>query len=711
MKKVLLTTVVLFIISLFVGCGAFTGEGNVSQEQAARLTETYAIPTNTPPPTLTATPEPTLTPTITPTPEPTLTPTPTTYLNNPDGKIINVENIDQLENYDTIGKGLILSSTFSGDQKQVLVQTSRGLWLYEVETIREIEFYEGYEYFKVLPDGLSFATISPSLQIEIIEFSTGTINRSITVENAVSLGEISFSQNGNLFAVSVVQPHKTRLDYYSDRLDVYDVAQAELIAKLESDVIGPCSRFSFSNDDTQLISSCNPPGGGFRRLVNWSILDEEIIWALISSESFPDYPFSPDGKYISTNTREETIIRSALYSEEVNRVPGRLSTNAFSPDSHYFVTSSFELIRLWYVTNPKQDEAIQTGLLWPAATFSEDGEYIVANGGEKAWRVSDLTLDESYQREDVSNASLDMSLMRKAGHLSNILGVEALSDNTLFIWGYTYEGILWWWNPDKDSYHEMVISDGNGQPALSPNFDQIAICTLDGLELIDLETQETSIFSTWWNNYTYLAYAKDAKTIFANAGIIINQIDLESGELIHQLRGHTFNIGKIIISDDGQYLFSMSSGPTGSGFEAAVWQTDPSTKLQKWIIPSRTELKDAVFTQNGGEVIAITDEIYVWRVYDAWYLANISGSTMAISPDGSLAAVSKAGLGFDFYSTSDWKAIDFEQELDFVAPYYFPADAYLNYLTTLIEKVKFLDEGRVLITTDSNGVLQLWKVP
>ena len=148
MKKVLLTTVVLFIISLFVGCGAFTGEGNVSQEQAARLTETYAIPTKTPLPTLTATSEPTLTPTITPTPEPTLTPTPLPYLYNPDGKIINVENIDQLVNYDTIGKGLILSSTFSGDQKQVLVQTSRGLWLYEVETIKEIGFFEGYAYFK-----------------------------------------------------------------------------------------------------------------------------------------------------------------------------------------------------------------------------------------------------------------------------------------------------------------------------------------------------------------------------------------------------------------------------------------------------------------------------------------------------------------------------------------------------------------------------------
>lgn len=707
-KRLYFGLILVIMAGLLSGCASGGSDGNRPSEKDDAISSTSPTATLAPP-TLTPLPQPTPTPTQTMTP--TLIPTATPYVYNPDGTAISAENYGELEKYQTLGKGSIQLISTSGDRQEYLVQTTRGLFLYDVDKQEEIGFYENYGGFSLLPGGSSFAVVTPDLTIEIIDFESGEIQQTIDIESPVAIGKISFSKDGSLMGVSVTQPHNTRVDFNSHRIDVFDVQNHTLVARLESDVLGYCSRIEFSEDHTQVLTSCPPSGGGHNWIVNWDLQEQSIIWSIANAGSFLQYPFSPDGAYISTSTATETVIRLASNGQEVNRVPGKLSANAFSADNHYFVTSSFELIRVWYVTNPQAVEKLPSGLNWPEASYSDDGEYILANGGEKAWRVSDYELDESYPVPGPADPEVNPSRMREIGHLDAIRGVELQLDGTLLVWGYSEYEFLWWWYPEQDIYHEVSIVEGIGVPSMSPFNDRIAIRTSEGLAIVDLESENVDIVDISRKRFSNLAFSADAKTIFTNSGTVIDQIDLETGESLRQLRGHSYDIGRLILSDDGKLLFSISAVPTGSGYEAAVWGLDPYTLIRKWTIPAASGLLDAYFSVDGEELIAIADEITVWRVSDGWYLANLPGSSMALSPDGELAAIGRSDLGFAFYDTSDWSLIGPEVSETGASPSGMPVEYYNYFLYYDTKLAKFLDEGRELVSINSSDVIELWRIP
>lgn len=706
-------TIYYFVIILLLGFLASCASAQ-GGDKAAGPDETLAANSPTPtlaPPTKTSTPEPT--PTATQTLTPTLTPTATSYAYYPDGAVISAENIDRLEKYETLTKGSIQSLISSGDQQQILVQTSRGLYLYDSTTLEEVGFYEGYRASGLLPDGLAFAAVGPELNVEIFNFENGEIQQTIEIENAVSLGRISFSKDGSLMSVSVTQPHKTRINYTSDRIDVFNLQSEERIALLESDVIGGCSDSEFSEKGTYLISQCYPAGFGNPWVVNWDLSEQSMAWSLRNAGSFPQSPFSPEDTYVFTIDGEETVVRWAANGNEVSRVQDVVEYNAFSPDEHYFVTSKDGYIRVWNVTNSQSVKRISSGLPYVYVSYSEDGEYILGNNGELAWRTSDYELDESYPAPEPFAAPLDIDItkFREIGHLQNISDTVLQPDGSLLVWGYTYYNELWWWYPEQDEYHEMLVDNANGDPTLSPLLDQFAICTTEGLGIIDMASETMEIVADCRTTYTYLVFSGDAKTIFSNYGTVINQIDLDTGEYLRQLRGHAYNIGKLKISDDGKFLFSVSAIPTGSGYEAAVWGLDPYTLLKKWTIPAQTGLKNAMFSADGEEVIAIMDEITVWRISDGWYLANLPGSSMTLSPDGALAAVGNVDTGFNFYDTADWSLLNPQEEPTESYSPENPMQAFQYFLYKDIEVSKFLGDGQVIASVDTDSVIELWHIP
>lgn len=705
MKKFLFFCFCLItLLSVLTGCVAVQ-ESNINPDIGTitataspterRATSTLTlVPTSTPLPTQTSTS--------------TAAPTATPFLYHPDGEVISKDNYNRLEKYETLGRGSIDLITTTADGEEFIVKTTRGLFIYRVDSLELIGFYENYNSFALLPDGLHFAAVTPEMAIEFIEIKSGAIKSTIEIEAPVFIGGITFSEDGSLMGVSVIQEHRTRVNYLSNRIDVIDIEENQLLARLESDIVGSCSNIAFSPDNTQLLSYCFPPEWGFARIINWSIADQSIIWSLTNMGSFGELPFSPDSTYVITSMQSETTIRWAFNGEEILSIRGGLNEKSFSPDGRYFVETSNGYVRVWDTTNFQVITKFLLGLDWAVMTFSADGEYILANGGEKAWRTTDYELDESYTSNIIPHLEVDLSRMRELGHLSNIHGVEQQVDGTLLVWGYSENNLLWWWYPATSEYHELTLEGGTGEPTLSPYNDQIAVCLTGGLTLIDLSNEEMKVVTPCRSGFTYLAFSGDAKTIFMSYGTIINHVDIETGESLRQLRGHTYNVGKIKVSDDGKYLISMSADPTGSGFEAVVWGLDPYTIIQKWMVPATSGLRDAYFTTDGEELIAINNEITVWRLSDLWYLANISGSTLALSPDNTLAAVGKGDSGFDFYDTSDWSLITpaVSEAGEVLAG--MSMEIYFNNRGS--EFVKFLDAGQVLLSVGSD-VINLWRIP
>jgi WD40 repeat protein len=709
-RSIFLFFVIINTLSVLTGC-SFIPESPKSDSgaQTGAAVETTST-VNEIRPTLTSTWKPThtltLMPTLTETPVPTATP----LAFNLGGAVIDADNAAELEVLDTLGKGMTTASWLDDASLTDVIKTSRGLFLYDRETMAEITFLEDYQEFYFIPEEPRMAALSPENTLQIIDLKDGDILQELTAENVVSVYSVGFSSDGEMMAVSVAQEHETRKDYIDHRIDVWDVEENTLVSQLHTDLVQSCSTMAFSPDHSHLISKC----GGY--IFYWDIDEKSIIWSLRNEGSILADPFSRDGEYVAVNTNAEVYIRYASNGNLVGRVPGKLSPGAFSPDGKHIVTSSFSLIRVWNVFTSLAEKKIQTELDWPSVSYSKDGKHILANDGFLAWRTEDYELDPDYPRPEALIEPISSTQLSSMGFLSGIRDIIMLEDKSLFIWGfnegYIEDSKIWRFDPGKEIYKEIAVGITRGEPAMSPMLDKIAVCTQEGLKLINIQDGEEEIVRPCHKGYTSLAFSKDAKKLYGNYGVLIDVIDLETGESVSQLRGHAYDVGAIRISEDGNYLFSTSQCGANGGFEVNVWELDPPRRLQRWTLPTDyyAEFADAFFSKDGSKLIALYNEVTVWRISDGWYLENLPGSAAGLSPDGALAAVTSTGTSFQFYDPTDWSFITTVGRDKEFAPLPF-MDFYGYTPFEGAKQVKFLNEGRLLACVSDSDVIELWGIP
>jgi WD40 repeat protein len=652
-------------------------------------------------PTLTEQAFATISPTQTSTPLPTLS---RFEIERP---VINASNFSEIEVHETLGKGHVVQSDMSDDGKYQIVKTLRGIYIYETETLNERAFLEGHRDFYVRPGKPQIVAISPELTLQVVDLETMDVIVELIPENAQDIGLLTFSKDANLIAVTVSQPHATRLDFTSYRIDIWDLEKGKFVGKLESDLFGVCTALGFSDLGQQLITECYPSGSWrFTKLVHWDIPSLTATWYLSNDGHFTHFPFSPDGSLVAFYTYKnqlpyEVIIRRTLDGAEVSRVYGMVSDFAFSPDNEMILTSSNSQIWVWHIRSAQLMEKIETGLEWPEASFSENGDYILANGGELAWRASDYSPDPSYivsgQKEP--QAEISSSVWRQLGHLDGILVAQRLSNGQLFVWGFSENQFLWWWLPDQQIFEEISVGAGWGEPVFSPLEENFAVCTEEGLKIINVATNEVTTHDGCRSEQTYLAFSGDGKRLFMSYGTLIDEVDIESGISLRQLRGHTTIVGGIEISKDGKYLFSASLDEIRGGHEVAIWGLDPNKLIRKWILPTSTfsRFVDGKFTLDNANMVSIfNNTLTVWRVVDGWYLANLDGTALALSPDGEVAIISSPEMVLHLYSLDDWSLVD-------------TVDVEKSHLSG-IKFMDFLNQGKILVSISYGDVVHLWGV-
>jgi len=719
------------LCSFLISCssGLFpTPTKDINIDQEASSTPTIKPPTST----LASTSEPTAasTPTSPPSSTPTITFTPSPTPIKFDGAVINEANFVDLEKFITLGKGSIEFASVSEDGRFHIIKTVRGIYLYETDTLDELEFFEGFSSFYLIPGKSAMVAVTSDLTLAVVNLDDQSLTMELAPADALSIETIAFSKDASYMAVTVSQPHHTRQNWTSYRIDVWNLVHGELISELESDLAGSCYQLSFSFDNSQLVTACSLSGGGYPRLFHWDTQTGTLNWS-VANESVTDFPFSKDGSLVATslNAPKYIIIRSSSSGTEVGRVSrGTVADNPFSPDNNHLLTISASGILVWRVSNSQLVKTIATDFPGLPA-FSDDGEYVLISGGMRAYRASDFSLDESYPAPEDESYLESQRLpegiphenLEKKGHLNGVLGVELFEDDRLFVWGVRnhqnpwMNQSLWWWYPHQDIYEEISLGQNAGRPAWSPSKDQIAICTQEGLKLITIEDRNIEYFELCRSSSSPVVFSGDGKRLFLGSGIVINEFEIESRSILSQLRGHNYNIGDIISSEDGKYLFSTSADEISGGRESIIWTLDPNTFTHKWFVTagSRSDLAFAQFVPDNADFVTIFgNEISVWRVSDGWYLANFEGNAMTILPEGKLAVVGLSNGNFDFYDTSNWKKIghlsDEIEELPtemmeiFFNPFLSPTG--VTYLSSI-------KEGRVLISVNSENIINFWQIP
>lgn len=732
--KIFVLVFVLLVSNLLVGCVSLATpidvrvDGSDAETQMATITHPPAD-------------QPSLTPTViadikadpspTPEPEPTEVPSPTpTATQQPQlsslGRIpIDASTLDDLELLETIGKGSIRRLEYQPDVGVFTLVTALGVHLYD-ESLNPIAFYENVIDIYQVPGKAQMVAATPEQTLALIDLQTGGTIQTMVPKGANHIGRITFSQDGKVMGVIVVQDHEVRLNWEQYRIDIWDLEGNAQVAKLLSDLFGACYDLAFSDDHTQLIASCVPSGGGILKLVMWNIPEQEVAWYLSGEGDFLDYPFSKDGSLFTTyvvfdpvtDSSQITIHRS-LNGAEVGRVGGKLSDNAFSHDSQHIVTTSSGQVIAWHTADSQRVKAFDTGLDSPSASYSEDGAYILVNGGEQAWDADSFELVEDYVRDDHISPEVSIAQWHQLGYLSGIRGVEVLEDDRLFVWGtvefygedwWSSDVHLWWWFPDTDVYEEVFISATKSQPVLSPDKNRFAVCTEEGIKLITRD-QKSVEFGGHCKSYQHtLAFSKDGEQLFINSGTLVDVISLESGEVLQQLRAQDVQVGTIQTINEGDYLITSSAGKISGGCETILWELNPLNFVRKWTIPGFMCLQYAAIDHAKQNLVTINEKVSVWRISDGWYLNYFDGTAVAFSEDGGLLAVGTRESSINFYETDRWTLIEtvgiLEEEQPIIEGNFF---GYVR--GSSVAFLQFANQGKLLISVTNGNVIQLWGVP
>jgi uncharacterized protein (TIGR03067 family) len=264
---------------------------------------------------------------------------------------------------------------------------------------------------------------------------------------------------------------------------------------------------------------------------------------------------------------------------------------------------------------------------------------------------------------------------------------------------------------------------------LSADGKTVAVGTPVGIELRDAENGKTKhMLNRTWPLSTgpcSLAFAPNSK-ILASGGSardhIVRLWDVEKGELIRMLRGHTDEVSGLSFSPDGKTLAS-----TGGMNDTTVRYWDVATgQLRVTVNSANEESKDGTEAVDGnwqswpmafspdGKILARGRGSHVkfWEArtgevkglaVEGSHHPNTTVQSIAFSPDGKLVAGGRESGVIDVWETRpadgkhDWRIGDLKQ-------------TFKNEHSHPVMALAFSSSGELLASGDQDGKVRVWKM-
>jgi WD40 repeat protein len=278
--------------------------------------------------------------------------------------------------------------------------------------------------------------------------------------------------------------------------------------------------------------------------------------------------------------------------------------------------------------------------------------------------------------------------------------------------------------------HKILFADPVNiwSMTLSADGETLAVGTPVGIELRDAETGKTKhMLKGPWPLSTgpcSLAFAPNSKMLASGGSArdhIVRLWDVEKGELIRTLRGHSDEVAGLSFSPDGKTLAS-----TGGMNDTTVRYWDMATgQLRVTVNRAKEESKDGTEAVDGnwqswpmafspdGKILARGrgSHIKFWdaRTGEVKSLA-VEGShhpdttvqSIVLSPDGKLVAGGRDSGAIDVWETrpadgkNDWRIGDLKQTLkEHGCP---------------VMALAFSSSGDLLVSGDQDGKVRVWKM-
>lgn len=684
MKNRIFILIVLSTI-LLAGCGAGV---------SVQTTATLPLPTSTLTPTVTYTPEPTFTPSATPTPKLPVSAGTSIPLPN---SALSEDNLDQIVELARWGKGVITDAVYSPDGKLIGVATTLGVSLYDAETLEELLYFETDSSVNSLAFSLDGNTLATGLidnSIRVWKVSDGTLlkkfeNQQEETANSgadnVQVNVVAFSPNGELLAAGLSDGN----------VNVWKLADDTIILTPKKQGSGISGLF-FSPDGSTLISS-SYDGTTYSR----NVVDGKLI-GTFGGRNIRVAALSANGKILVTYDRR--------YINETG--------NLFIWD-----TENGKKLQTIVVAEKYQRNDVSS------LSISPDGQLLAAGLEDhtiKIWSVGSGVLQNTLEDLRPNNGWYYLDSFTVAFSADSQFVLLAGAD-TIGVWNVRNGNLL---------NREIIKSDAGYKLAISP--DGQILASVEGPNVYLRQISDGNSISIQDNiqSNESVAFLPDGTTL------VISMFDntVRFWPLSEKGLRKTFEmeekgyINIIAISPDGKILAVGGFDPTG---KVELRQISDGSLISTIGFGSG-RADDMAFSQNG-DVLAVAgfNQIRLVNASDGKLLKSFSntGSSLALSPDGSLVAGAYEEASLRIWNTSSGEPLYTIKDLpDSVTRLVFSPDGnmlVIGYSDGTIEfrlvsdgtllknweahsrsisDIIFTTDGKYLISTSWDGTIRVWGI-
>jgi len=594
----------------------------------------------------------------------------------PSERAITPENVAQLAEVHRLGAGTIEGIAFSPDGSILAVASSRGVYLYDPRTLKEVAHFGEDRKVRSLafsPDG-SLLAVSLVGRIQLRRIPEGTLIRTL----AGGADVLAFSPDGALLAGA-----------YREKVYLWRVADGTLRFSWEG--AGDMVSLAFSEDGAFLRGAS---AGGYLHL--WRVSDGMPLMAAPSDEKGERVrvaALSFHGKYLALGREDGLVSLKAVGVGEVQDLIEKdlkpIRSLAFSPDGRYLASGSAFQILVWALEEgralpePVFREVAIKGTAEHLA-FSPDGRLLAAGAGNSlyVWQVEG---EKELARRETFMGSVEQVRFSPDG--SKVASVS--EDGVVRLWDVAEGRLLYVMEGTSVAFHPE-----GGVWALGSEDGQVTLWEVPARRIVQqLKPDEEG------GVVERLAFSPDGAYLAVGRWNEVGLWRLSDGKKVHTLEGISTHI--LAFSPTGLLL-------TGGG-GLQIWRT-PKGALQQRLLEVRpwSSVEGAAFSPRCDLLVAsgLGDPhgLVAWRFAErewqhAWtYPLDPGATSVAFSPDGRLLAVGfpNGRVDLGLVSEGSWKpmhTLAFDTDLGGVW------------------NLAFSPDGSYLAVALDDGTVRLWGVP
>jgi len=469
----------------------------------------------------------------------------------------------------------------------------------------------------------------------------------------------------------------------------------------------------------------------------------ELIQFIDTNNPVNSIAFSPDGRTMVSGNDDGSVrlwrVSDGVLLMNMKGHTDRVTSVAFSPDGQAVASGCADFtVRLWRLSDGKPIFNVFAKYKSSGVTFSPDGKMVASWGAERSislWSVVDGNLIHRFSTADrvqstvfspdgstiasglfggkvqILNAGDGKSIHTLNDLSGNMDSVAFSPDGQTLVTG-SNEKLVYLWQLKNWSLQTVLHTDGYiNSLSISPDGQNMAVAglTLQVWKMSDYQSPPEKIDLGLKINQT--AFSPDGKVIASgNYDGSIQFWQVNDGNLITTLKGHTGLINALAFSPDGQTLASSSNDGTlrlwdvTDGKLLQVVQSGNITSITfspdgKYIASGSRDGYVRLFRSSDGVLLTVFD-----KMQTQFHKNKSAVTSIAFSPDSLLIVAGYEDISTNYYKFDGnfillWKVSN-RQVVDSLS-------SYLNPVTC----IAFSRNGKTIVFGDTHGQVTLWHKP